>query len=74
MYDAILRIKAEVTLISFKSDYLFFPSEMEHISKMMKRNNQISSYYEIDSDYGHDAFLVELDKFDYIIKEALEDR
>jgi len=72
LYDAILRIKAEVTLISFKSDYLFFPSEMEHISKMMKRNHQISSYHEIDSDYGHDAFLVELDKFDGIIKNALE--
>jgi len=25
------------------------------------------SYYEVDSDYGHDAFLVELDKFsDYV--------
>jgi homoserine O-acetyltransferase len=71
LYDAILRIKAEVTLISFKSDYLFFPSEMAHISKMMMRNGQEHTYDEINSDYGHDAFLVELDKFDDIIKEAL---
>ena len=72
LYEAILRIKADVTLISFKSDYLFFPQEMEHIHRMMERNGQNSQYYEIDSDYGHDAFLVELEKFETIIKEKLE--
>jgi len=72
LYEAILRIKADVTLISFKSDYLFFPQEMEHIHRMMERNGQNSQYYEIDSDYGHDAFLVELEKFETIIKNKLE--
>jgi len=66
--------KQKTTLISFKSDYLFFPHEMEHIYKMMKRNNQECNYYEIDSDYGHDAFLVEIDKFENIIKEALDEK
>ncbi|MCH9740334.1 MAG: homoserine O-acetyltransferase [Epsilonproteobacteria bacterium] len=73
LYDAIIRIKAKMTLISFSSDYLFFPKEMEHIHYMMQRNEQNSKYFEIDSNYGHDAFLVELDKFDYIIKQALEE-
>jgi homoserine O-acetyltransferase len=72
LHEALLRIKADITLISFKSDYLFFPKEMEHIDKMLKRNKQNSSYYEIDSDYGHDAFLVEIEKFDTIIKDKLE--
>jgi len=72
LYDAILRIKAKTTLISFKGDYLFFPREMEHIYNMMKRNNQEVRYHEINSNYGHDAFLVELDKFDKIIKKELE--
>ena len=72
LHEAILRIKAEVVLISFKGDYLFFPKEMEHIEHMMQRNGQKSSYYEIESNYGHDAFLVELEKFDTIIKETLD--
>jgi len=72
LYEAVKRIKAEVNLISFKGDMLFFPSEMEHLAKMLKRNNQKYRYFEIDSDYGHDAFLVELDKFDFLIKEILE--
>ncbi|SFV62367.1 Homoserine O-acetyltransferase [hydrothermal vent metagenome] len=71
LHEAILRIKAEVTLISFSSDYLFFPKEMKHIDSMMKRNEQKSHYYEINSNYGHDAFLVELDKFSDIIESRL---
>jgi len=59
-------------MISFSSDYLFFPSEMEHIAKMMKRNGQSHSYLEVESDYGHDAFLVELDKFEENIKDVLK--
>jgi len=72
LYNAISRIKSKVHLISFKSDYLFFPSEMEHIYNMMQRNSQESSYLEVDSDYGHDAFLVEIDKFEYKIREILK--
>jgi len=71
LYEAVLRIKADVTLISFKGDYLFFPEEMEHLHKMLERNKQRSFYYEIDSDYGHDAFLVEIDKFDTVISDKL---
>jgi len=72
LHEAILRIKAKVHLISFSSDYLFLPSEMAHIAKMMERNGQEHSYLEVESDYGHDAFLVELDKFDTHIKEILQ--
>jgi homoserine O-acetyltransferase len=72
LHDAISRIKANVHLISFSSDYLFFPSEMEHIAKMMKRNGQSHTYLEVQSDYGHDAFLVELDKFEDHIKDVLK--
>ena len=72
LYDAILRIKATMHLISFSSDYLFFPDEMEHIHHMMQRNGQSSHYAEVESDYGHDAFLVELDKFDTLVREVLQ--
>jgi len=33
--------------------------------------NKNYNYIDIESNYGHDAFLVELDKFDHHIKEAL---
>jgi homoserine O-acetyltransferase len=70
--EALKRIKATIHLISFSSDYLFLPSEMEHIATLMKKNGQRHTYLEVESDYGHDAFLVELDKFEGHIKEILE--
>lgn len=72
LQDAILRIKANVHMISFSSDYLFFPTEMEHVANMMESNGQSYTYLEVESNYGHDAFLVELDRFENIIKEVLK--
>ena len=72
LHDAIRRIKANVYLISFSSDYLFFPTEMKHIARMMERNGQSCACLEVESDYGHDAFLVELDKFKNNIKDVLK--
>ncbi|CAA6798404.1 MAG: Homoserine O-acetyltransferase (EC [uncultured Sulfurovum sp.] len=72
LQEAVLRVKADVTLISFKGDYLFFPQEMEYLHSILEKNEKKSNYYEIDSNYGHDAFLVQIEKFDTIIKEKLE--
>lgn len=67
------KIKANLLLISFSGDLLFKPSEMIEIYDTMVENGQkdLVTYKEVDSDYGHDAFLVELEKFDFIIKERL---
>ncbi len=68
--DALAKITADLHLISFEKDMLFFPEEMKHIADKMTgigKGDQCT-YINIDSDYGHDAFLVELDKFkDHII-------
>ena len=58
-------------LISFKGDVLFFPQEMREIYDIMCAigKNSHCSYLEVDSDLGHDAFLIEIDKFsDHILK------
>jgi homoserine O-acetyltransferase len=73
--DSLSRITSRLTLISFKADMLFLPSEMKHIEETMKKIQKadLTHYVEIDSDYGHDAFLVELPKFEKIIMDALKD-
>jgi homoserine O-acetyltransferase/O-succinyltransferase len=73
--DSLQNIKSKLTLISFKGDKLFRPQEMEEIRKILVnlgRTEQVK-YVCIDSNYGHDAFLIEYDKFDFYIKKALED-
>jgi homoserine O-acetyltransferase len=60
-------------LISFKSDLLFLPKEMKKIYDTLEGLNKPHKvrYIEVDSNYGHDAFLVEYDKFSHYIKEEL---
>ena len=72
--NALANFKAKLTLISYSGDILFLPEESKEIANAMisiGKSNQLS-YFEIDSDYGHDAFLVELYKFEFIIKGILK--
>ncbi|MGZ8546847.1 MAG: homoserine O-acetyltransferase, partial [Sulfuricurvum sp.] len=66
------KINAELYLVSFEKDLLFLPSEMETIVTTMHAiGKENVDYFEVESDYGHDAFLVEIDKINQYVKDAL---
>ncbi|MEG1554455.1 MAG: homoserine O-acetyltransferase [Rikenellaceae bacterium] len=65
--DALSRVKARCTIISVSSDILF-PS-CGHMVLYNRIKN--SKMYVIDSNFGHDGFLVESDKLNLIIKKHL---
>ena len=70
--EAIKKITAELHLISFKDDLLFKNKEMKDLSDILTKVRRINhTYIDIDSQYGHDAFLVELDKFETHVKDIL---
>lgn len=70
--EALGKITAELYLVSFEKDILFLPSEMEEIASCMRAiGKENFDYIEIESDYGHDAFLVEIDKIEHYVKDAL---
>ena len=70
--EAIKKVQAELHLISFKNDILFRNFEMKEIADTLDSiGNKNHTFLDIESDYGHDAFLVELDKFDTYIKDVL---
>ncbi len=69
--DALSQIKDNLHLISFKGDTLFYPEEMKKIKEEMDKLNKFCAYYEIDSNYGHDSFLVEVHKFEDIVRKIL---
>ncbi|MCI6642146.1 MULTISPECIES: homoserine O-acetyltransferase [Campylobacter] len=72
--EALSFIKAKLTLIAFSGDVLFPPVLMKEMQTAMQnigRSKQVD-FNLIDSDYGHDAFLVETEKFDFIITKALQ--
>lgn len=66
------RAKAAFLVISFSSDWLF-PSYMsKEIVTALRRNNIDVTYTEIQSDSGHDAFLLETDTLTNLIVNFLE--
>ncbi|WP_372999370.1 homoserine O-acetyltransferase [Sulfurimonas sp.] len=72
--EALKKITAKLHLISFRDDMLFKNIEMKKIADTLSEiGNENYNYIDIDSDYGHDAFLVELDKFEDYVKEALDE-
>ncbi|MGE4294489.1 MAG: homoserine O-acetyltransferase [Campylobacterales bacterium] len=70
---ALTKVRSKLHLFGFKRDLLFLPEEMEAIDRAMKAigKGELSSYHPVDSDYGHDAFLVELDKISDTIADIL---
>lgn len=70
--EALSKIQTQLHLVSFASDMLFVPEEMRKIDAMLKaRHYERCDHFEVPSDYGHDAFLVEIDKFEEYIRDAL---
>ena len=58
-------------IISFSSDWLFPPSQSMTVVKALQANKREVSYCEVQSDYGHDAFLLEVDSLGDLVRHFL---
>ena len=72
LQEAFERVKAKVLVISFSSDWLFPTLESKQMVKALRVNNKNVTFCEIQSTYGHDAFLLEADKITRNIRHFLE--
>ena len=53
---------ADILIISFTSDWLYPSYQSQAMLRALKANDVDVSYVELSSDYGHDAFLVEMEE------------
>ncbi len=60
---ALSRLVMPTTVVGITTDMIFTAHEMRDLSAMLPN----SSYYEIDSPFGHDGFLVECDQLNDIL-------
>jgi homoserine O-acetyltransferase len=58
-------------VIGFKSDWLYPLYQSQEIVRACKLSGIEASYCEIDSTYGHDAFLLEIEEETHLIKHFL---
>jgi len=66
------RIDTRFLVISFKSDWLYPSSQSQEIVRLLKRRHVDATYCELNSTYGHDAFLVEVEEQTTLIKHFLD--
>ncbi|MHC4307412.1 MAG: homoserine O-acetyltransferase MetX [Planctomycetota bacterium] len=70
--DACSLIKAKVLIVSVDSDVLFTPRQQQEMYEVLSEAGVDAYFIEHHSDYGHDAFLVEIDAFGQYIRNFIE--
>lgn len=68
---ALARTKARFLVISFSSDWLYPSYQSQEIVRALRGHNLDVAYCEIESNYGHDAFLVEVGEQTELIRSFL---
>jgi len=71
LVQACSRIRADVLLASFSSDWLYPPEQVRSLAFALAACGQPASYADIHSRYGHDAFLVETEQVSRMLRAFL---
>jgi homoserine O-acetyltransferase/O-succinyltransferase len=66
-------VKSKYLVISFTSDWRFPPKRSKEIVKLLLDNEKDVSYSEIDSEGGHDAFLMENEDYFGVMKSFINE-
>jgi homoserine O-acetyltransferase len=72
MEEALSQIQARVRFITFTSDWLYPPLDTDILEGILQRQGKQVEHIQVESDYGHDAFLVEHDRYADRVAEFLE--
>ncbi len=70
--EALSRITCPSLWFAFSSDWLYPPNQSEEMVALLKKLDKPVEYHLIDSDYGHDSFLIEPEKFTPLISAFLD--
>ncbi|MDR2624470.1 MAG: homoserine O-acetyltransferase [Methanobrevibacter sp.] len=73
LIEGFKNVNSKVKLIAVNTDWLYPPSQSKEILNALKANDVEVSYSELESPYGHDAFLLEDGQLNYLISKFLDD-
>jgi homoserine O-acetyltransferase/O-succinyltransferase len=70
--EALANLRCSSLWFAFTSDWLYPPYQTEEVVEILRRLGKPVEYHLIDSDYGHDSFLVEPEKFTPMVTAFLD--
>ncbi|MBR2872851.1 MAG: homoserine O-acetyltransferase, partial [Lentisphaeria bacterium] len=71
LVKALEKVTADFLVVSFSSDWLFPPADSHELVRALLRNRKKVTYSNVQSGYGHDAFLLEVDVLSRMIRDFL---
>jgi len=69
--EAFAKATARYLFVTYRTDWLFPTEQSREIVRAMLSTGRDVSFVEIESGYGHDAFLIEVEKLDRILSSFL---
>jgi len=72
--NAVSKIESHIHIVSVNNDLFFSADENKNTFRRLQELNKRSSYYEIQSIHGHDAFLIEFEQLTNFLSPIFEDR
>ncbi|WP_155283767.1 alpha/beta fold hydrolase [Capnocytophaga felis] len=69
--SAMSEVKTQIHIIGTNSDLYFVPEENRETYHILQQMGKKVTYHEIDSVHGHDAFLIEYQQLDSILREII---
>ena len=72
LLEACKRLRSEVMVVSFSSDWLYPPADCREFALAISRNNMPVTYVNLPSNFGHDAFLVQTDEVNHLLHHFLQ--
>ena len=70
--EALAEVACPSQWFAFTSDWLYPPAETERLVQQLKDDGKTTEYHLIASEYGHDSFLVEPEKFTPKLRRFLQ--
>jgi homoserine O-acetyltransferase len=70
--EMFVKTKSKCLVVSISSDWLYTTKDALEIVSALRSSNVDTSFVEIKSNFGHDAFLIENPKFEKLIKNFVD--
>jgi homoserine O-acetyltransferase len=69
--ESLKRIQARVLLYGISSDILYPVQHIKALYDILHENGKQAEYAELDTDYGHDGFLIEFPKMEPVLRDFI---
>jgi homoserine O-acetyltransferase len=71
--EGVARIRARSLLVGVTTDLLFPIHQTEEVARILREWGRDCRFIRLDSVYGHDAFLIEIERFGRVIRGFLDE-